>query len=133
MALKHLNAEHLLAIKWLAQLNKGAKTIAEIAELCGVSAQSIHNWRKDPLFERELKREMVRVTQDKLPAVLDAVPDMIIRDGNAALFKTLLQAHDMLADRVEVNTTTSEEGRIDRDALRERLERIRKGQDGDEQ
>lgn len=131
MALKHLNAEHLLAIKWLALPKKGGKTIAEIAALCKVSEQSIYNWKKDPLFERELKREMVRTTLDKLPEVLDAVPDMIIRDGNAAMFKTLLQAHDMLADKIEVNTTNTEGSGINRDALQARLERLR-AQGGDE-
>lgn len=124
MALKRLNTEHLIAIKWLAMPKKGGKTIVEIAQLCGVSEQSIYNWRKDPLFERELKREMVRNTLDKLPDVLEAVPDIIVRDGNAAMFKTLLQAHDMLTDRVEVETRLSGDG-VNVDELRARLERLR--------
>lgn len=127
MALKRLNTEHLIAIKWLALPKKGGKTIKEIAELCGVSEQSIYNWRKDPLFERELKREMVRNTLDKLPDVLDAVPDIIIRDGNAAMFKTLLQAHDMLTDKVEVTQKNNDDG-VDREALKERLEQLRKSE-----
>jgi S-adenosylhomocysteine hydrolase len=124
MSLKRLNTEHLIAIKWLALPKKGGKTIAEIAELCEVSEQSIYNWRKDPLFERELKREMVRNTLDKLPEVLEAVPDIIVRDGNAAMFKTLLQAHDMLTDKVEVETKTTTNG-VDYDELKARLERLR--------
>lgn len=127
MALKRLNTEHLIAIKWLALPKKGGKTIKEIAELCGVSEQSIYNWRKDPLFERELKREMVRNTLDKLPDVLDAVPDIIIRDGNAAMFKTLLQAHDMLTDKVEVTQKNNDDS-VDREALKERLEQLRKSE-----
>lgn len=127
MALKRLNTEHLIAIKWLALPKKGGKTIKEIAELCGVSEQSIYNWRKDPLFERELKREMVRNTLDKLPDVFDAVPDIIIRDGNAAMFKTLLQAHDMLTDKVEVTQKNNDDG-VDREALKERLEQLRKSE-----
>ncbi|MEH7521699.1 phBC6A51 family helix-turn-helix protein [Bacillus sp. JJ1503] len=124
MALKRLNTEHLIAIKWLALPKKGGKTIAEIAQLCDVSEQSIYNWRKDPLFERELKREMVRNTLDKLPEVLEAVPDIIVRDGNAAMFKTLLQAHDMLTDKVEVETKQSGDS-VNVDELRARLERLR--------
>ncbi|HHK5534617.1 TPA: helix-turn-helix domain-containing protein [Bacillus mobilis] len=53
MALKRLNMEHLTVIKWLALPSKGSKTNDEIAALCGVSRQTIHNWRKDWLFERE--------------------------------------------------------------------------------
>lgn len=127
MALKRLNTEHLIAIKWLALPKKGGKTIKEIAELCGVSEQSIYNWRKDPLFERELKREMVRNTLDKLPDVLDAVPDIIIRDGNAAMFKTLLEAHDMLTKKVEVTQKNNDDS-VDREALKERLEQLRKSE-----
>ena len=60
MALKRLNAEHLLAIQWLSQPRKGGKTDEQIAEICGVSRQSIHNWRKDAMFEAELKLKISR-------------------------------------------------------------------------
>jgi predicted transcriptional regulator len=124
MALKRLEAHHWLAIKYLALPKKGGKTIKEIAELCGVSEQSIYNWRKDPLFERELKKEIVRNTLDRLPEVFEAVPDIIIRDGNAAMFKTLLQAHDMLTDRVEVEQTTKTD--VSLDEIKAKLERLKR-------
>lgn len=124
MALKKLNAEHYIAIGELAKPKAERKTIDEIAELAGVSRTSIFNWKNDPLFERELKRYIVRNTIDTLPDVLASVPKHIIEDGNAAMLKTFLQAHDMLTDRVEVETKTSDSG-VDRDELKARLERLR--------
>lgn len=125
MALKRLNAEHYLAIAELAKPKAERKTIDEIAKICGVARTTIFNWKKDPLFERELKRQIVRNTIDMLPDVFASVPKHIIEDGNAAMFKTFLQAHDMLTDKVEVTQSNNDEG-VDREALKERLERLRK-------
>ncbi|MBU5211059.1 phBC6A51 family helix-turn-helix protein [Heyndrickxia oleronia] len=123
MALKQLGAEHWLAIKYLAQPKRGGLTYEEIAKECNVHVNSLYNWRKDELFIRELKREMVRNTLDKLPAVLDAVPDIIVRDGNAAMFKTLLQAHDMLTEKHEVHTEST--GGKSIEDIRAKLERYK--------
>lgn len=102
MALKRLNTEHLTAIKWLALPHKGGKKNEEIAEMCGVSRQSLHNWRKDPLFERELKKQMVRNSQDKLPEVIESISYFAVNEGNAAMAKLALQLNGMLVDKVEV-------------------------------
>jgi AcrR family transcriptional regulator len=120
MALKRLGPEHYIAIKWLALPKKGGKTIAEIAKEAGVSERSIYNWLKDPLFERELKAEMVRNSRDKLPELINSLADIAIRDGNAAMAKLALQIHGLLTDKVEVETkvTTQE---VDYDALDDEL------------
>jgi DNA-binding XRE family transcriptional regulator len=123
MALKRLNTEHLIAIKYMAMPKRGGLTYAQIADECDVSEQTIYNWRKDPLFDRELKAEMMRVTTDKLPDILDSIPGTIINEGNAAMFKTLLQAHGMLKDRVEVEQKT--DAGVDIDELRRRIERYK--------
>lgn len=116
MALKRLNAEHLLAIQWLSQPRKGGKTDEQIAEICGVSRQSIHNWRKDAMFEAELKKQIVRNSQDRLPELVESLAEIAIRDGNAAMAKLALQINGMLTDKVEIETKDS--GRdIDYDAL----------------
>lgn len=104
MALKRLNTEHLMAINYFALPNKGGKTNEEIAEICGVSRQSIQNWRNDPLFERELKKQMVRNSQDRLPELIESLSEIAIRDGNAAMAKLALQINGMLVDKVEVET-----------------------------
>ncbi|WP_144597445.1 phBC6A51 family helix-turn-helix protein [Bacillus cereus] len=102
MALKRLNTEHLTAINYFALPNKGGKTNDEIAKICGVSRQSIQNWRNDPLFERELKKQMVRNSQDRLPELIESLSEIAIRDGNAAMAKLALQINGMLVDKVEV-------------------------------
>lgn len=109
MANNSLTPEQYIAIHWLAQPKKGGKTFEEIAELCGeVHSNTIYNWRRNPAFDRELKREIMRSTLSRLPEVMESVPDHIIRNGNAAMLKTLLQANDMLTDKVEVTTVTSD-------------------------
>lgn len=125
MALKKLNAEHYIAIEYLSQPRKAGKSDVEIAAECGVTDRTLRNWKKDPLFERELKRQIVRNTIDRLPDIFESVPDIIIRDGNAAMFKTLLQTHDMLTDRVEVQTNDNGKG-VDIDEMRARLERLKR-------
>lgn len=104
MALKRLNTEHLTAINYFSLPNKGGKTNEEIAKICGVSRQSIQNWRNDPLFERELKKQMVRNSQDRLPELIESLSEIAIRDGNAAMAKLALQINGMLVDKVEVES-----------------------------
>lgn len=120
MALKRLNNEHLIAIEWLAKPNKGGKTYKEIAQLCNVHEQSIYKWRKDPLFERTLKKEMVAQRQDRLPELIESIYDHAIKDGNAAMAKLALQVNDMLSDKVEVDLTTNK-AEVDYEALDEEL------------
>lgn len=116
MAFKRLNTEHLIAIGYLSQPKKGGKTYEEIAQECGVTRRTLQEWRKDPLFERELKAEMVRRSQDKLPELIESLAEIAIRDGNAAMAKLALQINGMLTDKVEIETKKSD-GDIDYDAL----------------
>jgi Helix-turn-helix of insertion element transposase len=102
MGLKRLEAEHYLAIKYLALPKHGGKMLKDIAAECGVHENTLYNWRKDTLFLKELKAEIVRNTLNRLPEVMESIPDHIIKDGNAALLKTLLQANGMLTDKVEI-------------------------------
>lgn len=104
MALKRLNGEHLIAIQWLSQPKKGGKSFEEIAELCGVHRNTLLEWRKDPLFEKTLKAEMIRRSQDRLPELIESLADIAIRDGNAAMAKLALQINGMLTDKVEIET-----------------------------
>ncbi|WP_404351653.1 hypothetical protein LG311_10220 [Sutcliffiella horikoshii] len=124
MGLKRLEAEHMLAIKYLALPKRGGLTYGEIAKECGVHSNSILNWRKDELFNRELKREMIRNTQERLPEMMNALIDNAIAEGNAAAAKLIMQANDMLTDRVEVSQTGGSEKDIDE--IKARLERYRK-------
>lgn len=117
-----LNDKQIAAITILSQPKRGGLTFKQVAEHVGVSEQSIHNWRKQDAFNDELKREIVRTTLDRLPDIMQSIPDHIINDGNAALFRTLLQAHGLLTDRVEV---TSKDGQTDVDSIKAEIERLK--------
>lgn len=117
-----LNDLQIAAITILAQPKRGGLTFKQVAEQVGVSEQTIHNWRKNDAFNDELKREIVRTTIDRMPEIMASIPDHIINDGNAALFRTLLQAHGLLTDKVEVNTKTDG---TTADELKAQVERLR--------
>jgi DNA-binding XRE family transcriptional regulator len=124
MALKRLGTEHLIAIKWLSQPNKGGLTDEQIAKECGVTRQTIFNWRKDPLFERELKREMVRFASSRLPEVISNIYDVAIASDNAAMSKLALQLNDMLTEKHEVSNVES--SGVDYDSIDAEIESFAK-------
>ena len=109
MALKRLNNEHLIAIKWLAQPKYGGKTLSEIATICEVTERTLYNWRQDPLFERECKREMVRYQQGRLPEVLANMYDVAATSDNAAMSKLVLQLNDMLTEKHDIKTNDNKD------------------------
>ena len=95
------------AIVLLSQPKKGGLTYAEIAEEVGVDERTLRRWRNKDEFNEELKKAIMRDTLDRLPEVMASVPDHIINDGNAAMLRTLLQAHGMLTEKHEVETKES--------------------------
>lgn len=121
---KTLSADQYVAIEWLSIPRKGGKTYAEIAEMCNVTDRTLENWRKEPTFEAELKRSIIRKNSARLPELIEALPDIAIRDGNAAMAKLALQINGMLTDKIEVET--KESGTTDIDALRERIAALKK-------
>lgn len=120
---KTLTAEQYVAIEWLSQPKKGGKTYEEIAKMCGVTARTLENWRKERTFDTELKRAIVRNNSHRLPELVESLADIAIRDGNAAMAKLALQINDMLTDKVEVETKPSEG--TDVEALKERIEALK--------
>ena len=116
-----LNDKQIAAITYLSQPKRGGLTLDQVAEEVGVDVRTLHRWRRDDDFNTELKRTIVEKTIDRLPEVLEAVPDMILRDANAAMLKILLQTHGLLADKVEVDSKVSGGGAIDIEAIRARL------------
>lgn len=123
MALKRIETHHAIAIQYLALPKRGGKTMEEIAQECEVSRRALYDWLKDPLFDRELKKEIVRQTTARIPEVMDSLTDAVINDHNAAAAKLLLQVNGMLTDKIEVesNVNTS----VDVEALRERISRAK--------
>lgn len=117
---KQLTAEQFIAIEWLAKPRKGGKTYEEIASICGVTARTLENWRKDATFDAEFKRAIVRENSAKLPELVDSLSTIAIRDGNAAMAKLALQVSGMLTDKIEVESKDGEG--TDLAALRARIE-----------
>lgn len=121
---KKLSELQIAAIEFLALPKRGGLTYEQIAEKVGVTDRTLRDWRKEDAFNEELKRQVVRNTLDRLPEVMASVPDHIINDGNAAMLRTLLQAHGMLTDKVEMETKGSG-GAADIDAMKAEIERMR--------
>lgn len=119
--MQRLETHHRIAIGYLALPKRGGKTMDEIAEACGAAKRTVYDWMKDPLFDRELKREITRQTLRRLPEVMDSLADAAIGEHNAAAAKLLLQVNGMLTDKVKVETKGT--GSIDIEALQARLER----------
>lgn len=128
MSKRRLNEKQIAAIALLALPKRGGMTYKQIAEEVGVTEQTLHNWRKLDYFNEELKKQVLRNTIDKLPDIFDSVPEHIIKDGNAAMFRTLLQSLGMLTEKVELENKTSE---ADVDSIKAEIERLRK-REGDD-
>jgi predicted transcriptional regulator len=124
MMSERLRVEHYTAIEFLALPKQGGFTMDQIAEKCGVSRQTIHNWRKNPAFEAELKRQIIRNTQKHLPELTQAMVKHAIEQGNAAMAKLVLQMNDMLTDAVSVDEKLTVAGDVD--AMKQRREEFLK-------
>ncbi|HJV46634.1 MAG TPA: phBC6A51 family helix-turn-helix protein [Bacillota bacterium] len=103
---KVLKPEQLKAIFYLAQPNKGGKTMEQIAKECGVTVQTIYNWKNNDAFEAERVKQMLRNVLDDVPDVQKAMVNAAIKEGNAAAAKLIFQQAGMLTDKVEVETKT---------------------------
>jgi AcrR family transcriptional regulator len=121
--LKRLETHHMIALQILALPKRGGMTMDEIATEAGVSRRVIYDWIQDPLFDRELKKEIVRQTTARLPEIMESLTEAVIKDHNAAAAKLLLQVNGMLTDKIEVETKVSDA--TDTDALRAKLEAFR--------
>jgi transcriptional regulator with XRE-family HTH domain len=120
---KKLSELQIAAIEFLSVPKRGGLTYEQVAEKVGITDRTLRDWRKDDAFNEELKRQVVRNTLDRLPEIMASTADHIINDGNAAMFRTLLQAHGMLTERVEVDNKTS--GVADVDTMKAEIERMR--------
>ncbi len=108
-----LNDLQYAAIEILSQPKRGGMTYKEVAEAVGVAEQTLHRWRKDDNFDKALREQVMRNTSERFPEVMQSIPDHIIEDGNAAMFRTLLQAYGMLTEKHEVETKSNDENNVE--------------------
>jgi uncharacterized protein YjcR len=127
MTLRKLDDRHYEAI---ALLLEGRKTQREIAEEIGVHYNTITNWQRDELFQRELKKSVVSRTHNRLGELVDSMMEHAIQDGNAALAKLVLTMNDMLTERVNVDAKV-DSGGIDYDSIDAEIESFAKRIDED--
>jgi len=119
MTKRKLTDRQYAAIALLSLPKRGGLTYEQVAEKVGVSSESLRQWRMKDEFNDELKREIVRSTIDSLPDIMASIPSHIIKDGNAALFRTLLQAHGLLTEKLEVESKG--DGSVDVNEIKARM------------
>jgi predicted transcriptional regulator len=127
VAKRALPPEQLLAIGYLSQPNKGGKTMAEIAQECGVTERTLYNWQKEDRFITELNRQSKLNVSGLVPDVVQAMYQTSLTDGNAAAAKLILTMAGVLQERIEVETKSS--GDLpDLDDMRRMLEEEAEGE-----
>lgn len=129
MSSRRLSEKQIAAIEILSRPKRGGMTYEQIAKEVGVAKSTLFEWRKQDYFNEALKKEIVRKTQDRLPEVFDSIIDNIIETGNAAAFRTLLQAHGMLTDKVDVNHNNPDSTKIDE--IKAEIERLKQRKKSD--
>ena len=120
---RRLNEKQIAAIEYLSVPKRGGLTYDEIANRVGISRSTLSEWRKDDGFNKALNKRIIQRTQDHMPDVFDAAIKGITEDRNAAIFRTFLQAHGLLTDKVEVETNKDS---VDIDAMKAKIEQYRK-------
>ncbi|WP_336638399.1 phBC6A51 family helix-turn-helix protein [Lysinibacillus fusiformis] len=117
-----LNDKQYAAIAILSQPKRGGLTYEQVADTIGVNRNTLYEWRQQDDFNDALMRKIMRDTIERLPEVQASIPDHIINDGNAALYRTMLQSLGLLTEKVEV----SDGGKgADIDAIRADIERMK--------
>ena len=81
-------------------------TIREVANKLNVSEKMIKNWREDEEYHREIYKCYMKRYDSKIPAVLDALFETAINDGNVNAAKLILEQGGKLVKNI-VNVTVS--------------------------
>jgi AcrR family transcriptional regulator len=124
-----LSEKQIAAIEYLSLPKRGGMTYEEIAKEVGVAKSTLFEWKKQDGFNDALKAEIVRKTTDRLPEMFDAMLTNIIDTGNAAAFRTIVQLHGMLTDKIEVDTKGNTA--TDIEAMKADIERMRRARNNE--
>src|SRR5690625_6329170 len=103
--MRGLSEKQWAAIAILSQPQRGGLTYAEVAKEVCVARSTIYEWKKNERFEKALKDEIVRNTSDRLPDVLESVPEHVIKSGKASMLRTFLQMQGPLKEKQEEEKT----------------------------
>lgn len=92
------NESQIIAIELLA---KGDKTYKEVAELSGVSAETLRQWRRDENFQDEIRKRCRELLKDMEPALYNLAFKKAIEDQSWQHIKLLLGRIERLEDIAE--------------------------------
>ncbi|MDQ0270737.1 phBC6A51 family helix-turn-helix protein [Cytobacillus purgationiresistens] len=126
---KQLSEKQIAAIEYLSVPKRGGLTYEQIAKEVGIAKSTLFEWKKQDEFNDALKKEVVRKTTDRLPEMFDSMLDNIIETGNAAAFRTILQMHGMLTEKVEVDNKNGSQ--TDIDSMKAQIEAMRQRRQSD--
>lgn len=129
MSKKRLHDKQLLAVEIISTPKRGGMTYLQVAEEVGVDESTLHRWRKRDDFYDAVNKAVIRKSQDRLAEMFEAAIDGVIDDKNAALFRTIIQTHGLLTEKVEVSDG---KGNEDIDDMKERIASMRKGRESDD-
>lgn len=123
MSNNRLNDKQILAVEIISTPKRAGLTYKEVAEEVGVNESTIHRWRKQDNFYEAVNKAVVRKSQGRLADMFEAAIDGVIEDKNAALFRTIIQTHGLLTDKIEVTSGESDDSVDD---MKERIAALRK-------
>lgn len=92
------NESQIKAIELLAE---GKKTYKEIADLVGVSAETLRQWRKHPEFQEEVRKRCRELLKDLEPALYNLAFQQAKEKGSWQHIKLLLERIGRLEDIAE--------------------------------
>ncbi|WP_181349401.1 phBC6A51 family helix-turn-helix protein [Thalassobacillus sp. CUG 92003] len=123
---KKLNEKQYAAIALLTETDL---MYEEVAEKVGCDVSTLRRWRSQDDFNDELKRQVMRAAVGDLPRVMRSIPDHIVDEGNAAMYRTFMQSLGLLTEKHEVNT---KEEKANTDAVRAELARFKQRNNDEE-
>lgn len=92
------NESQLQAIELLA---RGGKTYKDIADLIGVSAETLRTWRKDSEFQDEVRKRCRELLKDMEPSLYNIAFQQVKEKGSWQHIKLLLERIERLDDIAE--------------------------------
>lgn len=92
------NESQLIAIELLA---KGDKTYKEVAELSGITAETLRQWRRDENFQEEVRKRCRELLKDMEPALYNLAFKKAIEEQSWQHIKLLLGRIERLEDIAE--------------------------------
>ncbi len=92
---KVFNERHLKAIELLAN---GNLTYNEVADAVGVTSFALREWRKDPEFQEQVRKECRDLLKESEPSLYQIALQQAHKTGSAQHLKLLLERIERLED-----------------------------------